>query len=175
MYEQFGSKKGFVRFVYHRALALLGVYRKYSPKAASFASRRLVFICSGNICRSPLAEVYASSLGMDAASCGLHCGDDYPADPRAREFAKTQGLSLEHHKTVNVRNFEFNDSDIIVAMEPSHLYQFEEKVGKNYQLVLAGSYSQKPIPYIHDPFNCCPEFFTRCENKVMECVRGLDA
>ncbi|WP_417567082.1 low molecular weight phosphatase family protein [Marinobacter sp.] len=175
MYEQFGSKQGFVRFFYHRALAFAGAYRKYSRGVDSVASRRLVFICSGNICRSPLAAVYARSLGMEAASCGLNCGDDYPADPRAQEFAREQGLSLDHHKTINVRNFDFKDSDLIVVMEPSHIDQFESKVGKSYSLVLAGSFCQTPIPYIHDPFNCCPAFFTRCESKVMECVRGLNA
>ncbi|WP_350310632.1 hypothetical protein [Marinobacter sp. SS13-12] len=175
MYEQFGSKTGFVRFYYHRARAFTGAYRKYSRNAVSVASRRLVFICSGNICRSPLAEVYARSLGMEAASCGLNCGDAFPADPRAREFAREQGLSLEDHRTVNVRDFEFQDSDLIVVMEPSHIDQFEKKVGKNHILVLAGSYCRKPIPYIHDPFNCCPAFFTRCETLVMESVRGLYA
>ncbi|PSF06476.1 hypothetical protein C7H08_15320 [Marinobacter halophilus] len=175
MYERYGSKKGFLRFYYHRVLALAGVYRRYSRNADFPATRRVVFICSGNICRSPLAEVYARSLGMEAASCGLNCGDDYPADPRAREFAREQGLSLEHHKTVNVRDFRFEDSDLVVVMEPSHLGQFEKKVGRNYTLVLAGNYCEKPTPYIHDPFNCCPAFFTRCEATVMESVRGLYA
>ena len=175
MYERFGSKKGFVRFYYHRVLALAGAYRKYSPSIRSTSSRRVVFICSGNICRSPLAEVYARSLGMEAASCGLNCGDNYPADPRARAFARDHGLSLEQHKTVNVRDFNFQDSDLIVVMEPSHLYQFEKKVGTQHTLVLAGSYCKKNTPYIHDPFNCSSAFFNRCESTVMESVRGLYA
>lgn len=175
MYEQFGSKQGFVRFIYHRALAYAGVYRQYSRKPGSIAGRRLVFICSGNICRSPLAEVYARSLGLEAASCGLNCGDAYPADPRAREFAKQHGLSLEGHQTVNVCDFVFRASDLIVVMEPSHLHQFKQKVGTQYSLLLAGSYCRNPKPYIHDPFNCCPAFFTRCETTVMESVRGLYA
>ncbi len=175
VYERFGSKQGFVRFFYHRALAFAGAYQKYSRHTASIASQRLVFICSGNICRSPLAEVYARSLGWEAASCGLNCGDGYPADPRAQEFAKTQGLSLEKHKTVNVLDFQFEDSDLIVLMEPSHIGQFQEKIGRNHGLVLAGSYCKKSTPYIHDPFNCCSAFFMRCEYTVMECVRGIHA
>jgi len=175
-YERFGSKKGFVRLLYHRALAFAGAYGKYvRSNTGNAASQRIVFICSGNICRSPLAEVYARSLGIDAASCGLNCGTGFPADPRAREFAQGQGLSLEAHKTVNVRDFEFHNSDLIVVMEPSHLFQFQNRVGKNYPLVLAGNYCSNPTPYIHDPFSCCPAFFTRCETKVMECVRGICA
>lgn len=174
VYERFGSRKGLLLFFYHWLFALVGGYSKFaavSPKG----DQRLVFVCSGNICRSPLAEVYARSLGKEAASCGLHCGDGFPADPRAREFALQQGLSLEDHKTVNVKDFEFRETDLVVVMEPSHITQFVEKTSKNYQLVLAGSYCQKPYPYIHDPFNTCEEFFTHCEQRVMEAVRGICA
>jgi len=139
-------------------------------------SGRMVFICNGNICRSPLAEVYAKSLGRDAASCGFGCRNGFPADPRAVRFAESQGLSLDSHETVNIANFEFLDSDIVVVMEPSHLKLYREKVEKGQQkrgIVLAGNYCKKPNPYIHDPFNCCDEFFERCELRVMEAVRGI--
>lgn len=175
VYEQFGSKKGLLRYYYHRALASLGVYRNHLRQIRPDASQRVVFICSGNICRSPLAEVYARSLGLKAASCGLNCGDNFPADPRAKEYARSWGLSLNDHKTVNVCGFEFNNSDIIVVMEPSHIKQFEQKVGKQYTVVLAGSFCEIPLPYIHDPFNCCQEFFIKCEATVMDCVRGMNA
>lgn len=175
VYERFGSKQGFVRFWYHKVLSLTGVYRQYGRKPDLGMYERFVFICSGNICRSPLAEVYARSLGLEAASCGLNCGDNFPADPRAREYARAQGLNLEEHRTVNVRDFEFQSSDLIVVMEPSHIDQFRTKVGDSYPLLLAGSYCNKPTPYIHDPFNCCPAFFARCEARVMDCVRGMNA
>jgi len=110
VYERFGSKSGLLRYFCHFFLAKMGVYRRfYSIRPDKY--QRLVFICSGNICRSPLAEAYARSLGKTAASCGLYCGDGYPADPRAHNFAKSQGLTLEDHKTVNVADFQFLDTD----------------------------------------------------------------
>ncbi len=172
VYERFGSKNGFVRSLGHSFLAQIGAYRRFS-NALPENFQRLVFVCSGNICRSPLAEVYARSLGRQAASCGLNCGDGFPADPRAIEFAKAQGLSLDSHRTVNVCDFEFRDTDFIVVMEPSHITSFQGKVSQRLQVVLAGSYCKSPNPYIHDPFNCCDEFFTHCENRVMESVRGI--
>jgi len=172
VYERFGSKNGFVRFLGHSFLAQIGAYRRFSNVMPE-NFQRLVFICSGNICRSPLAEVYARSLGKQAASCGLNCGDGFPADPRAIQFARAHGLTLDRHRTVNVRDFEFRDTDFIVVMEPSHISSFRGKVDRNFPVLLAGSYCRTPIPYIHDPFNCCDEFFTRCEGKVMEAVRGI--
>ncbi|WP_368422465.1 low molecular weight phosphatase family protein [Marinobacter sp.] len=172
VYERFGSRQGFVRFFFYGCLALLGTYRRFSSEQPK-RGQRLVFVCSGNICRSPLAEVYAQSLGWEAASCGLNCGDDHPADPRARDFALGQGMSLESHRTVNVRHFHFGDNDFVVVMEPSHTSSFQTKVGDDYPIALAGSYCKKRNPYIHDPYNCCDEFFNHCEHRVMEAVRGL--
>lgn len=150
----------------------MGAYKRFSNTLPE-SFQRLVFVCNGNICRSPLAEVYARSLGKQAASCGLNCGTGFPADSRAIEFAKSQGLMLHNHKTVNVSDFEFQKTDFIVVMEPSHISSFKEKVSRHYPVVLAGSYCKSPNPYIHDPFNCCDEFFNHCESKVMEAVRGI--
>lgn len=172
VYGRFGSRTGFVQFYYHRLLFQLGRYRKFSQIRPG-SRQRLVFICSGNICRSPLAEVFARSLGKEAASCGLSCRNGFPADPRAKEFAQRNGLSLEAHETLNVQDFEFRKNDLIVVMEPSQIPAFHRKVGAKYELILAGSYCKKPNPYIHDPYNCNAEFFTRCEQRVIEAVRGI--
>lgn len=174
VYERFGSRKGLVRFCYHWAVFRLGGYRSYT-RLSALEGQRLVFICSGNICRSPLAEAYARSLGHESASCGLNCRDGFPADSRATDFAASRGLSLENHQTVNVKSFEFRSDDLIVVMEPGQITEFYEKVGKDYAIALAGTYCRSPVPYIHDPFNCNGEFFIRCENHVLESVRGICA
>jgi len=174
VYERFGSRNGFVRYFGYWVLAQIGTYRQFTLPPPE-KQRRLVFICNGNICRSPLAEVYAQSLGRDAASCGFGCGDGFPADPRAAEFALSQGLSLEAHRTVNIQDFRFREDDFIVVMEPSHLSLFQQRGGTDLPVVLAGNYCKSPNPYIHDPYSCCDEFFLRCEQRVMDAVRGICA
>lgn len=172
VYHRFGSKKGLVRAAFHTLLGAIGAYGKFS-RIPPNRFQRLVFICSGNICRSPLAEAYARSLGREAASCGLDCGDGYPADPRAKRIAEDSGLAMDDHTTTNVENFEFHTTDLIVVMEPAHISSLYKKIGRGHQVVLAGSYCKRPTFYIHDPFNCCPEFFAYCEKKVMESVEEL--
>lgn len=174
VYERFGSRTGFVRFFAYWLLSSMGGYR-HLPQTRPQPNQRLVFVCSGNICRSPLAEAYARSLGKPAASCGLNCDEGYPADPRAKKFAELHGISLNYHKTVNVKDFEFRCNDRIVVMEPSHISSFKEKVDGDHQICLAGSFCKRPRPYIHDPYNCCSEFFNICESRVLEAVRGICA
>ncbi|MEP0002463.1 MULTISPECIES: hypothetical protein [Marinobacter] len=172
VYEWFGSRSGFLKYIKHWFLAQIGRYREFTLEPPE-RNRRIVFICDGNICRSPLAEVYARSLGRKTASCGFCCAYGFPADPRAESFASSQGLSLKEHRSQNITDFEFHESDFVVVMEPSHLNRFHELFGKKYPVVLAGNYCRHPNPYIHDPYNCCEQFFVRCEQRVIEAVRGI--
>lgn len=174
VYERFGSRTGFARYLGYWLLARTGRYRQFTLEPPD-KSRRIVFICSGNICRSPLAEICARNLGRQTASCGFHCAEGFPADPRAIDFAASLGLSLKNHKTQNIKDFEFYESDFIVVMEPSQIELVRQHVGQKYPVVLAGNYCRNPNPYIHDPYNCSDEFFVRCEQRVIEAVRGICA
>lgn len=167
--EQFGSKSGFLKFLGYWAYAKLGGFNSYPP-VKPLPSQRLIFVCSGNICRSPLAEAYATNLGWESASCGLNCSTGHPADSRAKDFAKVHGLDLDGHRTVNVKDFDFNQDDYVVVMEPAHLVSLKTYNKEGFQVVLAGSFLARPYPYIHDPYNCNSEFFQRCERRVLDAV-----
>lgn len=172
VYDRYGSKKGLLRHVFYKTLWLCGAFRHDKSIDAS-QYKRLVFVCSGNICRSPLAEAYARHLGVNAVSCGLHCTEDHQADPRAQAYAKTIGLDLTVHKTRHIRNFEFQSSDLIIGMEPSHLIAIKEYQIRNATLGLAGVFCDPARPYIHDPYNCSDDFFFQCEAHVVNAVEKL--
>ena len=172
IYDRYGSKKGFLRFMSHSFLARVGAYRHYQGLVPR-ADQRVVFICSGNICRSPLAEYYARSVGIDAYSCGLDCGVGFPADPRAAEIGKELDLDLRSHQTKRVDQFDFLPDDLIVVMEPKHVKKFKQQVGNQHKIVLAGLCCPDPFPYLHDPYNCNASYFRHCETFVLSSVRRL--
>lgn len=174
LYKRFGSRTGFLIFLGFWLFSNVGGFRKFPPVHPK-SNQRLVFVCNGNICRSPLAEVYARSLGKNAASCGLNCGEGNSADPRAKDFAERHELSLESHRTTSAKKFCFRSDDFIVVMEPSHIGSFRKIVGEHHQIVLAGSFCRRPRPYIHDPYNCCNEFFEECESQIIDAVRRICA
>lgn len=174
VYERYGSKKGMYRSIGYRLLVRAGGLKNF-PAVHPRNDQRLVFVCSGNICRSPLAEAYAKKLGREAASCGLDCAPGFPADPRSKAFGQKYGIDLEEHLTVNLRDFQFRADDFIVVMEPAQLSAVRSHVTLPHQLVLAGRFLNQPNPYIHDPFNCCAEFFNNCGKEVLNAVRGICA
>jgi protein-tyrosine phosphatase len=90
---------------------------------------RLLFVCLGNICRSPTAEgvmralVQREGLGesieLDSAGTGgWHVGS--PPDARAGEAARARGIALEGSAR-QVREDDFFDFDLVIAMDRANL------------------------------------------------------
>ncbi|TQV71756.1 low molecular weight phosphatase family protein [Exilibacterium tricleocarpae] len=172
--NRFGSRSGLLAAVKYKALYWLGHYRQYQQ--IDFAgAERLVFICSGNICRSPLAEVVARETGFSAESFGLHCRGGDPADPRVLEFAGTLGLDVEAHRSRNIAEYVGRQGDVLVVMEPAHLTELGQHINGTRQVTIATLWGEPPTPYLHDPFSCNTTFFNRCEHQLALAVKRFIA
>ena len=87
---------------------------------------RVLFVCMGNICRSPTAEGvfrefvqrHAPELDLEIDSAGTH---DYhvgePPDPRALKAASSRGLDLSALRARQVEDDDFERFDLILAMD----------------------------------------------------------
>lgn len=91
---------------------------------------RILFVCTGNICRSPTAEGVLRSLaaarGLDgritidsAGTHEYHIGE--PPDPRAIAAAKRRGIDLSALRARRIAPGDFESFDRIVAMDRGHL------------------------------------------------------
>lgn len=161
----YGSRRGLLnhyKFALHHRL---GFFSRYIHIDWSRVER-LVFICHGNICRSPLAEAVAKRAGAQAVSFGLHCSDGREANNRAVNFAGSIGLSLSEHRTNNIRHYLPSPNDLIVVMEPAHLLELSKLASNHAQVTLAGLWLPAANPYLHDPYSAVDDFFVLCESRV---------
>lgn len=171
--NRFGSKKGMLRFFAYEVLRLLGFYRQLA--AIDFAQvKRLVFVCHGNICRSPLGEAVARKQGFAAISFGLDTRGNDPADPRAIAWAEANGYNLQEHITQRVDQYQPQEGDLLIGMEPKHIHGLRARFAQApVQITLIGLWLESPLAYLHDPYNANGEYFSRCEELVKEGVVGL--
>lgn len=125
---------------------------------------RILFVCLGNICRSPSAEAVMKKLvedagltdriGIDSAGIlGYHEGER--ADQRMRAHAARRGYKLESISRP-VRVDDFYDFDLIIGMDAKNIDDLKQKapdlesVGKIHQMT---EYSQNKLyDYIPDPY-----------------------
>lgn len=91
---------------------------------------KVLFVCTGNICRSPTADgvmrARVAALGLDgkievdsAGTHGFHAGE--PPDPRSQKTAKQHGVDLSGLRARKVSAEDFSSFDIIAAMDRGHL------------------------------------------------------
>ncbi len=93
-----------------------------------FSPVSILYVCTGNICRSPLAEAqlrqYAARRGvagrLDIASAGTHAWEGNAATPEAQEAARRWGLDLSGHRARAVRESILRKSDIVLAAAREH-------------------------------------------------------
>lgn len=93
-------------------------------------SFKVVFVCWGNICRSPMAEQVARSALADAGladrvrvdSAGTSTEElGEPIDPRAVRVLQQHGYDAGDHRAHQISADELAGSDLVIAMEPLHV------------------------------------------------------
>jgi len=102
---------------------------------------KILMVCLGNICRSPLAEgilrAKVNSRGLDikvdsAGTGGWHIGQG--PDPRAIDIANKYGIDISQQQARQFSSTDFEDFDIIYAMDDSNLSDIVSLANSNKDL-----------------------------------------
>jgi protein-tyrosine-phosphatase len=120
---------------------------------------KILFVCSGNTCRSPLAEAVTRRMLRDAqrtdievSSAGTNAWDGSPASDGALLVGMERGLDLSEHRSRLLTPEIVSESDLILAMSPSHVARVKEIDPKANVHLLAGYVSGNEGYAVQDPF-----------------------
>jgi len=122
---------------------------------------RLLFVCSGNTCRSPMAEIIAKAItaqhkyGFEVRSAGLMASTGAPASELAIEVAADHGLDLTEHGARQLTSSDLEWADLVLGMTYGHVDAIRRQVPSLRTLpttgFLAHDHPQAGLG-IHDPF-----------------------
>lgn len=93
-------------------------------------TRRILVVCVGNICRSPMAAALLESSLPDSfvvESAGIGALSGAPADPTAVELLAGKGLELDGHTGRQLDEQMLSEFDMILVMEQSHVRWIEDQ------------------------------------------------
>ncbi|HEY0941130.1 MAG TPA: hypothetical protein VGE08_13605 [Steroidobacter sp.] len=124
------------------------------------APGRLVFVCTGNICRSPYAEFVARARGLNAISCGTHTTADLPADAVAIAEAARRGVDLQPHRTSRWQDVQLNNNDIVIATQLRHFFSVLPRAREaNCRVALMSSLLLPQFNVVWDPYGREPQAY----------------
>lgn len=143
----------------------------------------LVFVCTGNICRSPMAEIITRDametdmldLVAHTSSCGLggwHVGQS--ADARAIAELRRGGHDGASHRAAQLGG-EHMDADLFIAMDNSHREALIERGVSPEKVRLMRSFDPNAPEGadVEDPYYGTEEDFTRVRKEIEAAVPGL--
>lgn len=127
----------------------------------------IVFLCTGNTCRSPMAEGYLKSKNIpdvSVISCGFSEGE--PANPNAIAVMKEAGIDISNHISHTITEKIAEKADAIICMTESHKnILIQMGVDKKIISVLAGG--------IPDPFGGDLEIYRKCRDLIFASIDKL--
>ena len=166
--------------LYRRISLTRRVYEGFRPLRLPSPVHSLLFVCKGNICRSPLAAAYFESLvekGRDqmiVRSAGLETTPGKQAHASCKAVARKQQLLLDGHATAQVHGELLDQSDLIIVMELTQRDRLHRVYPKTRgKVFLLGAFDSEGPLEIADPYSGTIEDFRSCFQQVSRCCDAL--
>ena len=128
----------------------------------------ILFVCTGNTCRSPMAEGYLKSKGIKGAtvlSRGLAC-DGSPVSLNSKKAMAEAGIDISSHISRQITADDINKADKIICLSPSHKsVLLSAGVPENKLYILGDG--------ISDPFGGSIEIYRQCRDEIFAAIDML--
>lgn len=145
--------------------------------------KKIVFVCTGNICRSAMAHQYMQKRIIDEKKENEYIIDSvgisaYTGD-RATEFAtqvmKKYGVDMQRHRATYIEESDINEADLVLCMTQAHKRKVLSRYPKleNKVFTLKEYVGEKGYLDIDDPWGFGLEVYENCSKEIVYYVDKL--
>jgi L-threonylcarbamoyladenylate synthase len=144
--------------------AIMNRLGKAASKTIELGELKILFVCTGNTCRSPMAEGIikdiAQKIGweIEASSAGISAMGDDNASINAVQALNKMQIDINSHKSRLINEKMLEDADLIITMTNQH---------KDFLLRRYDNLENKIISYnIHDPYGGNYDIYQLCSEEI---------
>lgn len=140
----------------------------------------VLFVCTGNSCRSPMAEGMLAAMvrrqelqGISVSSCGISAVSGFPATHHALEVMRIHGYDIVDHRSRSVADCDLLNMDLILCMERHHQREIQRRHGAAAdRTFLLTEYCGRKGD-IRDPIGCEKGVYEAVAHEIEICVRKV--
>jgi protein-tyrosine phosphatase len=144
--------------------------------AGTGGPHKIVFVCYGNICRSPLAAGLAQQRlsGVDIESAGFHQQEGRSCPKKILHIGSSFGVDLSAHRSRRVTREVLANADLVIAMDKENLDRLRHEFPKVMErTTLLGLFGNPPVLAIADPYLADEALTQRICEQIRSSVEGL--
>ena len=182
--QRYRALNGSERLTYAKLRMLSGMgVASFERRPDLRGARTIIFVCFGNIMRSPMCEALLKRMlpkpgdrRLVITSAGLHAVPGREAHPWAITAARNLGISLEDHRARLLSTEMVDSADVIFAMDYRNLVQILSRWKRaSKKVFMLGAYapSQYPETEIPDPYYATALETVECYKVLGACVQSL--
>ena len=138
--------------------------------------KNLLFICYGNICRSPIAEYLARTMlpGVQVTSAGISEMEGRRCPQKIVRIGAKMGFDLSRFRSRQVSQSQIDQADLILAMDLENYAEITKRHPNARQRTTAlGLFAIDPSPSIPDPYDSSEEEAEEVSKKIQSGIIGL--
>ncbi len=131
----------------------------------------IAFVCTGNTCRSPMAEGIFNKLagerGIDvrAVSCGMAAVKGMAPSPNAVEVCREIGVDISGHRSAFIYDYQIGEFDKIYCMSQEHAMILTQSIGYPPEKI--------EVLDVADPYGGSVEIYRMCRDIIVVCVEEI--